>query len=178
MEKASHFGYFYIMKKQLYIETTIWNHLVHSDRPDWHDSAKKFIASVKEGYYDAYISNVVIDEIMETKERDIRDKLMKSVKEVKPTFLEFTDEAKELTKKYMEAEFINSQSKRVYNDSSHVAVATVSGISHIVSYNFKHLVKDRRIDGFNGVNISNGYDHLIDITTPEKFIVSPEDKEL
>ena len=77
----------------------------------------------------------------------------------------------------MAAEFIGSQSKRVYNDSSHVAVATANGISHVVSYNLKHLVKDRRIDGFNGINMLNGYDHIIDITTPERFIILPEEKE-
>lgn len=65
----------------------------------------------------------------------------------------------------------------MYNDSSHVAIATTNGINHIVSYNFTHLMKDRRIDGFNGVNMLNGYDHTIDITPPDRFIITPEDME-
>jgi hypothetical protein len=121
---------------------------------------------------------VVIDEILETKDIDVREQLMRHVQEVEPVIFEFTPEAKELTKKYMAADFINSQSKRIYNDSCHVAIATINGINHIVSYNFKHLVKDRRIDGFNGANILNGYDHLVDITTPDRFIVLPEENEI
>jgi hypothetical protein len=74
----------------------------------------------------------------------------------------------------MSSEFVNTDSLRVYNDCSHVAVATVNGIRHIVSYNCKHLVNDRRIDGFNAINFKNGYDNVVDITTPHKFILSDE----
>jgi len=163
------------MKKRLYIETSVWNQLEHGDRPDWHDSACKFKATLVQGHYEAYISDVVIEELSMTTDNKLREKLMGHIKAVEPFILEFDDEAKELTKKYMAADFIVSSAPKVYNDSSHVAIATVYGISHIVSYNFRHLVKDRRIDGFNGVNMLSGYEHAIDITTPDRFILYPDD---
>jgi hypothetical protein len=58
----------------------------------------------------------------------------------------------------------------VYNDSSHVAIATVNEIRHVVSFNCHHLVNDSRIDGFNAVNLQKGYDLIIDISTPDRFI--------
>jgi hypothetical protein len=73
----------------------------------------------------------------------------------------------------MAANFVGSNSLRVYNDCSHVAVATVNGIGHIVSFNCKHLVNDRRIDGFSASNFQVGYDSIIDIGAPEKFNLSP-----
>jgi hypothetical protein len=71
----------------------------------------------------------------------------------------------------MAASFIQSTSLKIYNDCSHVAIATVNSITHIVSFNCKHLVNDLRIDGFNAINFQNGYDHVIDIATPEKYTV-------
>jgi predicted nucleic acid-binding protein len=165
------------MKKKLYIETSVWNQLEHADRPDWHQSACIFIETLKKGYYEAYISNVVLEEIGMTTDEKLREKLMGHIRTAEPYILEIDDEAKELTKKYMAADFIVSSAPKVYNDSSHVAIATINEINHIVSYNFKHLVKDKRIDGFNGVNMLNGYDHVIDITTPDRFIITPEDRE-
>jgi len=55
-----------------------------------------------------------------------------------------------------------------------VAIATTNGIKHVVSFNYRHLVNDRKIDGFSAVNIRSGYDHVIDITTPHRFLVDVE----
>jgi predicted nucleic acid-binding protein len=161
------------MKKKLYIETSVWNQLEHSDRPDWRDTAQRFIATLKTGQYEPYISAVVVDEIAATPDESNRKRLLKHIDAVQPGVLEFEQEAVALTEKYMAAGFIQSDSLRVYNDCSHVAIATVNGITHLVSFNCKHLVNDRRIDGFNAINFQNGYDHVVDICTPEKFNMIP-----
>jgi hypothetical protein len=164
------------MKKKLYVETSVWNQLEHVDRPDWRETAEKFIATVHQGYYDVYISKVVLDELLETHDEERRNKLIGHINGVEPIILSFNEDAQLLTTKYMEAEFIGgNKSHALYNDSYYMAIATVNAIAHIVSFNCKHLVKDRRIDGFNGVNFQNGYDHLIDITTPHRFIITDEE---
>ena len=161
------------MKKKIYIETSVWNQIEHSDRPDWRETALRFIATLKAGEYEPYISAVVIDEIAETTDKEKRDKLLGHIQAVQPAVLVFDQEAEALTEKYMAADFIKSNALRVFNDCSHVAIATVNGIKHIVSFNCKHLVNDRRIDGFNAINFQNGYDHVVDISTPEKFNMIP-----
>jgi predicted nucleic acid-binding protein len=164
------------MKKKLYIETSVWNQLEHIDRPDWRETAEKFITTLKRGFYDVYVSKVVLDELIETPDENRRLKLIEHLNAVEPIFLPFDHESQELTKKYMEAEFIGgNKSRTLYSDSCHVAIATVNAIVHIISFNCKHLVKDRRIDGFNGVNFQNGYDHVIDITTPHRFVIGDEE---
>jgi len=157
--------------KKLYIETSVWNQLEHTDRPDWRETAYKFIETIKAGYYKPYISTVVIDEIAATEDDDRRKKLFVHVNIVQPSILEFDEDAVVLTEKYMAANLIKSDSSRIYNDCSHVAIATVNDIRHIISFNCKHLVNDRRIDGFNAINFQNDYDNIIDINTPEKFIL-------
>ena len=99
--------------------------------------------------------------------------LLAHIDGVQLTVLNFDDEAVSLTEKYMAAPFIQSESLKIYSDCSHVAIATINSITHIVSFNCKHLVNDRRIDGFNAINFQNGYDHVIDISTPEKFNMQP-----
>lgn len=137
MENYPESGYlFNSMKKKLYVETSVWNQLTHTDRPDWRDSAEKFFDTIKRGHYQAYISNVVIEEIMSTEKEKVRKELTKLINEISPQLLAFDDEAQALTEKYMASDFINSKSERVYRDSAHVAVATVNEIKHIITYNF------------------------------------------
>lgn len=160
--------------KKLYIETSVWNQLEHDDRPDWKETAENFMATLKQGIYEPYISYVVVREIEATKDEARRARLVEHVNAISPIILEADEEVEALTELYMASEFVNTDSLRVYNDCSHVAVATVNGIRHIISYNCKHLVNDRRIDGFNGINFKNGYDNVVDITTPHRFVLSEE----
>jgi hypothetical protein len=43
------------------------------------------------------------------------------------------------------------------DDARHVAIATVNGLTVIVSWNFHHLLNVRREAGFNAVNLLQGY---------------------
>ncbi len=45
--------------KKLYIETSVWNQLEHTDRPDWRETADLFMKTLKKGIYESYISYVV-----------------------------------------------------------------------------------------------------------------------
>ena len=166
------------MKKKLYIETSVWNQLEHTDRPDWRETAERFFESIKAGLYEPYISSVVIDELNATTDLKRQARLVKHINLINPVLLEFNNEAMTLTEQYIAAEFGGVSSQRVYNDCRHVAVATINDLKHIVSYNCRHLVNDRRIDGFNAINIRCGYDHMIDISTPHKFVITGNEDTL
>ena len=162
-------------KKKLYIETSVWNQLVHTDRPEWREEALRFLKTCELGLYELYISTILLDEI-NLAQTAIKNKLLKYLNKLSPEVLEYDREAGDLTALYIEAEIIKSRKSNVIADLSQVAIATVNEIRHIVSFNCKHLLKDRNIDGFNSVNIGNGYDTLIEITTPERFIDLPEEE--
>lgn len=59
-------------------------------------------------------------------------------------------------------------------DALHVAVATVSSVDVLVSWNFKHIVNLGRIRLFNAVNLEQGYG-LIEIRTPKEVLYEEED---
>ena len=54
-------------------------------------------------------------------------------------------------------------------DALHVALAAVNHCKIIVSWNFKHIVNIKRIRGYNGINIKNGYP-TIEIRSPKDLI--------
>lgn len=165
-------------KKKLYIETSVWNQLEHTDRPDWRETAERFFAAIKSGLYEAYISSVVIDEINATPDITLQTKLVEHINHIDPIMLDFDNEAQTLTDQYITSEFGGISSQSVYNDCRHVAVATINDLKHIVSFNCRHLVNDRRIDGFNAINIRLGYDHMVDISTPHKFVIKEDEDNL
>ena len=47
--------------------------------------------------------------------------------------------------------------QRYRNDLLHIALATVSSVDVVVSWNFRHIVRLDKIQLFNGVNIERGY---------------------
>jgi predicted nucleic acid-binding protein len=165
------------MRKKLYIETSVWNQLEHDDRPEWRSTAEQFFSTVTDGRYDAYISSVVLDEILATTDEELQRKLARHIDRINPGVLELDTEAAALAQQYLEAEFRGTPSARIFRDCSHVAISTVHAIKHVVSFNCRHLVNDRRIDAFNSVNIRNGYDHIVDISTPHKFLPIPEEDD-
>ncbi len=166
------------MKKKLYIETSVWNQLEHNDRPEWREIAKKFFATLRGNIYETYISDLVVREIEATKNVALQKKLVEHINKIGPIILQTDEEVETLTDLYMKSGFASADSVRVYNDCGHVAIATINGIRHIVSFNCKHLVNDKRIDTFNAINFQNGYDFVIDITTPHRFILDFEEENI
>jgi len=77
-----------------------------------------------------------------------------------------TDEMRELSLKYMVEKIVGEQ---YYDDSLHMAIATVSHVDILVSWNFKHIVNFNKIRLFNSVNFREGYG-LLDIRTPHEVI--------
>lgn len=59
--------------------------------------------------------------------------------------------------------------KHSWADAQHIAIATLSEVDVLVSWNFKHIVNLRRIRGYNAVNRGLGYQEL-EIRTPRELV--------
>lgn len=64
------------------------------------------------------------------------------------------------------------------DDARHVAIATVQGLTVIVSWNFHHLVNLRREAGFNAVNLLQGYPPVRIVSPLELIHENDEDENL
>jgi len=151
-----------VRKSKLYLETSVWNFIFADDAPEKRDLTLEFFSVVKKGVYDIYASEIVINEIQRA-DLEKRQKLMKEIDNYQPTQLETNDEMRRLAQAYMEAKIVPP--KKV-EDALHVAIATVSGLDAVISWNFDHLANLRKADLFNGVNLLHGYSKRIEIITP------------
>ncbi len=77
-------------------------------------------------------------------------------------FVDLSSEAEFLAEQYLRQGVIPTTSVA---DAQHIAIATISRVDLLVSWNFKHIVKISRIRGFNAVNLMNGY-QVLEIRSP------------
>jgi hypothetical protein len=81
-------------------------------------------------------------------------------------YLEFSESANDLAEMYLKEGVITMKSRV---DAQHIAIATISRVDVLVSWNFKHIVNLERIHGYNSVNLKLGYP-MIEIRTPNEVI--------
>jgi predicted nucleic acid-binding protein len=163
------------MKKKLYVETSVWNQLFQDERPDFRIIAEKFLHTVETGLYDIYVSDYLFFEL-EKCEESKRKKILHWIERTSPKVLSPDEETENLMKRYFEAGILEPTKANRFYDAAHVAIASVHGIDYLLTFNYKHLLKIKRMDGFNGVNILNGYGE-IRLITPEFFIPEEADEK-
>jgi hypothetical protein len=82
-------------------------------------------------------------------------------------------EALDLADAYIEAAVIGPG---MMSDAQHIATATVHRADVLVSWNFKHIVNLARVQGYNSVNLREGY-ALLEIRTPHEVNPHADDRE-
>ncbi len=95
----------------------------------------------------------------------VRDRILE-IPEGHQVVLADTAEADALAEAYLTHGIVGFGSR---SDALHVALATISRVDVLVSWNFKHIVNLGRIRLFNAVNLEQGYG-LIEIRTPKEVL--------
>ena len=101
----------------------------------------------------------------------IKPKAKKEIRDFYSTLIntelvEITKDAVQLADSYIADKVVGKTSR---NDCLHIAIATVSHVDVLVSWNFKHIVNIYRIRGYNSVNIRLGYSPL-EIRSPKDIV--------
>lgn len=148
-------------KLKFYLDTTIPNYIFAEELPEKMRLTKNLFRKIREGKYEAYISDVVVEELKQAEEPK-RSKLLAQVENMER--LPLTPEARDLAEEYVRHRVI---SKNYLGDARHVAIATVYNIDALVSWNYGHLVNINKIRRINIVNEIMGYRH-IEIISPEE----------
>ena len=131
------------------------------------EASDVFFGIVRQGRFELVVSTIVEDELENAPE---------PVRATWHDMLPLADlqepsrQALALQEAYLDANILTSKWDQ---DALHVALATVSNCSAMVSWNFRHIVNFRRIPLYNGVNVSRGY-RPIAICSPPEMI---EDEE-
>jgi hypothetical protein len=87
--------------------------------------------------------------------------------------VDITETALDLRDAYLQAGILTP---KYADDALHVALATVTGCSLIVSWNFQHIVHFQKIPLYNAINVLRGYQHIA-IFSPRE-VIQYEDEEV
>jgi len=154
------------MKKlKIYLDTSVISHLHQLDVPDKMSDTLALWENIKQGIYDVYISEVVLSEISENvgSKQDI---LINHLSEINYTPISVDDEVIAYANKIIEEGILTEKS---YDDCLHLGCAVVNQCHIILSWNFKHMVRVKTVNGIRYINAMLGY-HGIDIYSPNMII--------
>jgi hypothetical protein len=150
------------MKKyKVYADTSVFGGCFDSE---FSDDSISFFQMVINGFFKLYLSSYVFEELQKAPPY-VRN-LLKSFPEDSVVIIEYNEEIEILANKYIKSGVLTSKSLL---DAEHVAAATINEVDFIVSWNFKHIVHFDKINGFNAVNLLNGY-RKVDIYSPKQVI--------
>ena len=132
--------------------------------------SRAFFDQVRDGRFDLVLSPLIQQELIPAPEqirRFLEDLLPDS--EVATE----TANATQLQRAYLEAGIVSEKSA---DDALHVAIATISRCSMIVSWNFRHIVHFDKVPMYNAVNVRNGYPQIA-IHSPSE-VIEYEDQDI
>lgn len=151
-------------KPKVYLDTTIPNYVFNSHTPDKQEAVRRLFDSIKKEKLEAFISDIVLREISETKDNALRDKLLEQLRGL--SILDISEECERLASEYILRGIIPEEFK---DDALHIAYASVYEMDFLISYNYEHIVKIKTIDKVNGVNLLLGF-KTPRIVTPEEVL--------
>ena len=154
------------MKKlKLYLDTSVISHLEAPDTPEKMQETLALWKDIKAGKYEIVISSVLVEEI---------EKCIQPKKSIMYDFLSEIDY--ETIKSDSVIDEIGSEiirlgilTEKSWDDCLHIACAIVSSCNYIVSWNFKHMVNIKTINGVRAITNLLGYSS-IDIIAPPSLL--------
>ena len=151
-----------IGKLRLYLETTVFNYYFDEDRPGHQDVVKLFEA-IGAGQFDGYASTFVMAELRQASEPK-RSNMLNLADKYGIIVLRPTPDVVRLSGLYIKKHIIPSSYRY---DSAHIAMAAVNKLDIVVSYNFKHINRDKTKALTSAINLSENFGSVAIYTAKE-----------
>ena len=145
---------------RIYVDTSVFGGILDKE---FAEVSKQFFKQIQEGKF-ILVSSAIVQQEIDPAPLEIK-KFFSEISGL-AEIIEITREAIELRESYLKARIV---SPAYSDDALHVALATVSNCSMIVSWNFKHIVHYDKIALYNTINVSNGFNQ-ISIFSPMEVI--------
>jgi len=138
-------------KPRMYVDTSVFGGVFDSE---FSVPSQRLFELIEKDAFTLVTSAVVNLEI--EKAPDKVRKLFNKMADIAEV-IEVTEDTENLQEAYLEAKIVT---EKYSEDALHVALATVSRCSMIISWNFKHIVSFQKIPLYNAVNQLHGYSPL------------------
>ena len=146
---------------KIYIDTSVIGGCFDDEFSEF---SNKLFEEFKQGIKIAVISDITLLELKKAPV-DVRNKINEIPDDFKINIV-LKDNAEQLAEKYITEKVI---SPNCIEDARHIALATITNVDILSSWNFKHIVNVTRIHGYNAVNLKEGY-HILEIRSPRDIL--------
>lgn len=155
----------FMRKQKIYLDTSVISHLDQRDAPDKMADTLLLWEEIKQGLYDVAISQITLDEVGANK-AEKRNLLLNYLAEIDYTFVELSPEINAYADKLIDADILTMKS---HDDCLHIASAVASNCDILLSWNFKHILRVKTINGVRSISAILGYKG-IDIIPPSMIV--------
>ena len=135
-------------KTKIYLDTSVISCLQAPDTPEKMQDTIKLWEDIKNGKYEVYISNTTIGEINECNEPK-RSFMLDKLREIELAVVNAETEVEVLSQEFIKLGILKEKS---IDDCMHIATALLLKCDVIVSWNFKHIVNDKTIEGVKTIS--------------------------
>jgi len=156
---------------KIYLDTSVISHLDAPDRVDWMNDTHSLWHAIKNSKFEVLLSRTTFAELEDCPEPK-RSALYAYISEIEYTMIEPTNEVQTLADAYIASGILSAKSA---DDAMHIAFAVTANCDYIVSWNFKHLVNVKTINGVKSVNAVNNYKE-ISIVPPTMLLEGGENE--
>lgn len=160
------------MRLKLYLDTSVLGALTDPGPADRVMATERLLGGLAAGRWEGYVSPLVLEEI-ERAPKAAREKIARELRKGYLLVLPESAESLRLAAMYISAGAIPANYE---DDARHIAVAAISDIGVIVSWNFRHMVNVERKRLINSVNLREGFP-LLDLVSPWEISDERRDEE-
>ena len=156
-----------MMKKlKIYLDTSIIGYLYQETQPEKMADTQKLWEQIEDGVYEVLISDLLLEELSNNPNEEIKTILLGFLAQIDYKIVPITQEIETLAVMIISQRILR---KKNYEDCLHIATALVHDCNLLVSWNFKHLVNIKTINGIRAISNLVGY-RSVDIVTPTLLI--------
>jgi len=146
---------------RFYLDTSVLGGVYDTEFEDY---SGLLIRKLFQGEFMAVISEITQKEILGAPQKVIN--LYTSLPKENLEFVHVTQESVRLAEAYISANVVRREK---FNDCLHISLATILGVDALISWNFKDIVNNKRIYGYNSVNFGLQYP-AIKILSPQNIL--------
>ena len=143
-------------KIKIYLDTSVISCLQAPDTPEKMADTLRLWEDLKANIYDVFISDITIDEINDCSEPK-RSFMLDELKKISLTVIDAETIVEDLAQEFIRMGILKEKS---IDDCRHIATALIAKCDVIVSWNFKHIVNDKTIEGVKIISRTKGFDGI------------------
>ncbi|MBI5788651.1 MAG: hypothetical protein HZA78_07345 [Candidatus Schekmanbacteria bacterium] len=119
---------------------------------EFQEWSTRLLKDIQSGFFSLYLSVLIDAEILNAP-NEVKNYYM-FFRECAQKILDLNSEAIELADAYIQHGILTHN---FTDDARHIALATITNVDVLVSWNFKHIVHFDKIQKFNAINIELGH---------------------